>query len=192
MSPLAILVAVGPTTTTAPAKSGGSSLGLLLPLLIVGALFVFLRRGRQTRQAASTRTVGIGDRVQTAGGIRGTVVDVVGDEVRVEVAPGVVMTFVNRAVGPAPAGGTPAEATDADGHDDIGGHDDIAGHDAGPYAAEPFPAGEADGHLGGGHLDGGHLDGGHLDGGHLDGGHADGGGELHPGDSDTDPRAEGR
>ncbi|HET9691071.1 MAG TPA: preprotein translocase subunit YajC [Acidimicrobiales bacterium] len=143
MTPLAPLLLAATTTTTAgQAKSSGGGITFLLPLLLVAAVFIFMRRGRRTRQAAGTTKVGIGDRVQTAGGIRGTVVDMVDDEVLVEVAPGVVMTFVNRAVSAAPAppagaAGEPAPGDAPDSFDDTsfaqrGGSDDVP---ADPFAA---------------------------------------------------------
>ncbi len=103
------------TTTTTVAKSTSTS-GSLTPFLVLilifgGAYLLFIRpRSKRARaQQAAARQVGVGDAVMTAGGIFGTVVEVTPDSVAVEVSPGVVMTFIPRAVSarPASAGSPP-------------------------------------------------------------------------------------
>jgi preprotein translocase subunit YajC len=73
--------------------SGGSLIGLALPiLLIVGFYFLLIRpqRNRQRQQQALVASLQVGDEVMTNGGIFGTIVDIDDDEgiVTVEIAPG--------------------------------------------------------------------------------------------------------
>ena len=73
--------------------SGGSLIGLALPiLLIVGFYFLLIRpqRNRQRHQQALVASLQVGDEVMTNGGIFGTIVDIDDDEgiVTVEIAPG--------------------------------------------------------------------------------------------------------
>ena len=74
-------------------SSGGSLIGLALPiLLIVGFYFLLIRpqRNRQRQQQALVASLEVGDEVLTNGGIFGSIVDIDDDEgiVTVEIAPG--------------------------------------------------------------------------------------------------------
>ena len=74
-------------------SSGGSLIGLALPiLLIVGFYFLLIRpqRNRQRQQQALVASLEVGDEVLTNGGIFGTIVDIDDDEgtVTLEIAPG--------------------------------------------------------------------------------------------------------
>ena len=74
-------------------SSGGSLIGLALPiLLIVGFYFLLIRpqRNRQRQQQALVASLEVGDEVMTQGGIFGTIVDIDDDEgiVTLEIAPG--------------------------------------------------------------------------------------------------------
>ncbi len=92
---------------------GGSPLSMFLPLLAMIAVFywIMLRGGRKEKQKFQKMLEALkrNDRVQTIGGIRGTVVDVREDEVVVKVdeANNVRMRFARSAIkevsGPAPA-----------------------------------------------------------------------------------------
>jgi preprotein translocase subunit YajC len=75
------------------------------PVIVIAILlalaWVFLglpARRRQRSHQAMQDDVGQGDEIITAGGIHGVVREVVGDELRVEIAPGVVVTLDRRAV----------------------------------------------------------------------------------------------
>jgi preprotein translocase subunit YajC len=73
--------------------SGGSLLGLSLPLLmIVGFYFLLIRpqRAKQRAQQALLSALEVGDEVMTTGGIFGTLVEIDEEEgvVTVEIAPG--------------------------------------------------------------------------------------------------------
>ena len=151
------------TTTTTVAKTTSTS-GSLTPFLVLilifgGAYLLFIRpRSKRARaQQAAARQVGVGDAVMTAGGIFGTVVEVTPVSVAVEVSPGVVMTFIPRAVSarPASAGsppppvgaGVPAyeeaaydepayEEPDDDSDFEGSDEDDLDGDEAGSYDGE--------------------------------------------------------
>ena len=74
-------------------NSGGSLIGLALPILmIVGFYFLLIRpqRNRQRQQQALVASLEVGDEVLTNGGIFGTIVDIDDDEgtVTLEIAPG--------------------------------------------------------------------------------------------------------
>ena len=73
-------------------SSGGSLIGLALPLLmLVGFYFLLIRpqRNRQRAQQALLSALDVGDEVMTTGGIFGTIVDIDEDEgvLTVEIAP---------------------------------------------------------------------------------------------------------
>lgn len=79
---------------------GGSLSSLLFPLLLIALLLLFLtaqrRRQRAVRQTQASLEVGA--RVMTTAGLFATVAAVEGDEVLLEVAPGVVCRYVRAAV----------------------------------------------------------------------------------------------
>ncbi len=83
---------------------GGSTLGLLVPLVLMGVLFYFLLIRPQQRRARAQRdlisSVEVGDEIMTAGGILGTVTAMDDDDelLTVEIAPGTRIRMVKRAV----------------------------------------------------------------------------------------------
>ncbi len=92
-------------------------------LLVVAFFFLIVRP--QRRQLAARKAliaaVGVGDEVITAGGIYGVVLDVDDDVLRIEVAPGVVLTVAREAIArrrtdedEAPASNTQADDGPAD------------------------------------------------------------------------------
>jgi preprotein translocase subunit YajC len=89
--------------TTKPSSSSS-----LLPILIIVVLFMLVymtmsRRSRARRAAQAVNTVVPGTRVRTTSGMYGTVTSVEGnDDVMVEVAPGVHIRMMKRAVVPLP------------------------------------------------------------------------------------------
>jgi preprotein translocase subunit YajC len=102
---LTILAATSPTTTKAASKSSGSTYTLLFIVVIFGAVYLLFIRPRQQKmrqQQTAGRQLSVGDLVVTAGGIQGRLVAMDADVAEVEVAPGVVMTFLRRAVNPRP------------------------------------------------------------------------------------------
>lgn len=83
---------------------------LLLSMAFVAVMFwVFVvrpTRRREQQQAAMVAGLAVGQRVMTAGGMFGVVVSTTAGEVSLEVSPGVVVNFADRAIARrvAPAG----------------------------------------------------------------------------------------
>jgi preprotein translocase subunit YajC len=111
---------------------GSSSTTILLLIVLVFAGFYFLmirpQRRRQQQAQQQQRTVSPGARVRTIGGMFATVVSVDGDDVILEVAPGVEVRYMKRAIAEVLAAGEPeAEETVED--DEPGYHDDVSAED---------------------------------------------------------------
>ncbi len=106
------------TTVAASSKSSGSYFPLLVIIAVFAVVYFLFIRPRQQRlrqQQATNRDIGMGDEVLAFGGIYGRVVGIDGDDVQVEVAPGVVMKFVRRAITRRPSSPVtppPVQATD--------------------------------------------------------------------------------
>ncbi|MFP5210811.1 MAG: preprotein translocase subunit YajC [Acidobacteriota bacterium] len=74
----------------AGAATNGSSLPILLPLLLIPVLYLLMIRPQQKRQKqwqAMLSSIKTGDRITTAGGIRGTILSIKDDAVVIRVAP---------------------------------------------------------------------------------------------------------
>ena len=86
----------------AATKSSGSALTfpILIVLVFVGFYFLMIRPQRRRQQQAqqSQNKLLPGARVRTTAGMYATVVDVDGDDVVLEVAPGVEVRYMRRAV----------------------------------------------------------------------------------------------
>lgn len=81
--------------------SSGSGLGLLLPLVLLAALYLLMirpQRARMKQMTAVQRSLEPGRRVVTTAGLHATVTEVDGDTVLLEIAPGVVARFSVQAV----------------------------------------------------------------------------------------------
>ncbi|MPZ74243.1 MAG: preprotein translocase subunit YajC [Nitriliruptorales bacterium] len=80
----------------------GGGLTTFLPLLLIVAVFYLLLIRPQQRKAkqhqALVRSIGTGDRVVTIGGIHGTVESIDDDTIRIEIAPGTVITMTRAAI----------------------------------------------------------------------------------------------
>jgi preprotein translocase subunit YajC len=73
----------------APA-GGGSSIPMLLPLLLIPVLYLVMIRPQQKRQKQWQQmlsSIKTGDRVTTAGGIRGVILSIKDDAIIIRVAP---------------------------------------------------------------------------------------------------------
>jgi preprotein translocase subunit YajC len=73
----------------APSPAGGG-LSMLLPLLLIPVLYFVMIRPQQKRQRQWQQMLGnlkTGDRVTTAGGIRGTILSIKDDVLIIRVAP---------------------------------------------------------------------------------------------------------
>jgi preprotein translocase subunit YajC len=72
------------------AGGSGSSLPMLLPLLLIPVLYLVMIRPQQKRQKqwhAMLAAIKAGDRVTTAGGIRGIILSIKDDAIVIRVAP---------------------------------------------------------------------------------------------------------
>ena len=79
-----------------------NQLALFLPLLIIMAAFMFFASRRQKRAMQATidlhESLHIGDRVHTTSGLQGIITDITDDTVNLEIAPGVVTTWMKLAI----------------------------------------------------------------------------------------------
>src|SRR4051795_11421182 len=74
---------------------------ILIPVVLLGLMYVMLIRPQQQRarrQRELTTSIEIGDRILTVGGLLCTVVALDDETVDVEVADGIVLTFVRAAI----------------------------------------------------------------------------------------------
>lgn len=120
-----MLFALSAPPVAADNGSGGFNYSLLVFALLIAGMFWFMsrsqRRQRQRMAELQSRLVP-GQEVMTSAGIYGRVIDSEDDRVRVEVAPGVVLTVAKQAVartvdpaadpGTPPGSGTPSETGD--------------------------------------------------------------------------------
>jgi preprotein translocase subunit YajC len=106
--------------------------GQITIIWIVGialmAWFLFVRPRRQmlTRQRQLLGALSTGDQVVTVGGVYGTIAALDGDEVRLEVAPDVVIRVARRAVAGRVGVPPPAEADEPESAEEPGGSEDKA------------------------------------------------------------------
>ena len=92
---------VAPLAAASTKSSGFNPSTLILILIVVVAFYLLMIRPRQRRQQQAQQqknTVQPGARVRTTAGMYATVVDVDGDDVILEVAPGVEVRYMRRAV----------------------------------------------------------------------------------------------
>jgi preprotein translocase subunit YajC len=75
----------------APGLFGGSSgFSLLLPVLMIGVVYLMMIRPQQKKQKAWSQMLSnlkTGDRITTTGGIRGTIISLKDDALIIRVAP---------------------------------------------------------------------------------------------------------
>ncbi|HEU0191185.1 MAG TPA: preprotein translocase subunit YajC [Mycobacterium sp.] len=78
------------------------SIAAFLPFLVVLAAFMFFASRRQRRAMQATidlhESLRVGDRVHTTSGMEGTITAITNDDVELEIAPGVVTTWLKLAV----------------------------------------------------------------------------------------------
>ena len=85
----------------AAAKKSSSSFTLIFIVLLFVVGYMFLirpQRQRRQRQLQVSKQIDVGDKVLLSSGIIGRVDGFVGDHARIEVAPGVIIEVVRRAV----------------------------------------------------------------------------------------------
>ncbi|WP_422747786.1 preprotein translocase subunit YajC [Mycobacterium sp. WMMD1722] len=75
---------------------------VFLPLLIILGAFMFFASRRQRKAMQATidlhNSLQIGDRIHTTSGLQGTITGITDDNVQLEIAPGVVTTWMKLAV----------------------------------------------------------------------------------------------
>jgi preprotein translocase subunit YajC len=113
---------MGAIATAAAATSSGSNPTFLILIVVIFVVFYFLmirpQRQRQQRIAQQQGSVQPGARVRTTAGMYGTVVAVDGDDVVLELAPGVEVRFMKRAIMDVVTEGEPAEEEDTSAEED--------------------------------------------------------------------------
>src|SRR5579859_3677086 len=118
----------------AASKSSGSPLTfpILIVLVFVGFYFLMIRpqRRRQQQVQQQQRTVAPGAQVRTTAGMYATVVEVDGDDVVLEVAPGVEVRYLRRAIMEVITPGD-AEEAETPGDGEFGEPEDIHDEKAG-------------------------------------------------------------
>jgi len=84
------------------AAGGANSIMMLLPILLIGVMWFVMIRPQQKRQkqwAAMLAAIKTGDRITTAGGIRGIILSIKDDGVIIKVAPdGIKMEVAKNAI----------------------------------------------------------------------------------------------
>jgi preprotein translocase subunit YajC len=85
-----------------PAGGFGSGFSLLLPVLMIGAVYLMMIRPQQKKQkqwAQMLSELKTGDRITTVGGIRGTIISLKDDALTLRVAPdGIKIEVVKSAI----------------------------------------------------------------------------------------------
>lgn len=75
---------------------------VFLPLLIILGAFMFFASRRQKKAMQATidlhNSLQIGDRIHTTSGLEGTITGISDDDIQLEIAPGVVTTWMKLAV----------------------------------------------------------------------------------------------
>lgn len=109
------------------------SLVLFLPFLLIMGGFMYLASRRQKRAMQATidlhESLQPGDRVHTTSGMQATVVALTDDTVELEIAPGVVTTWMKLAIRDriVPEDADPDDGDDRDDRDDLDESDDRPG-----------------------------------------------------------------
>lgn len=77
-------------------------LTLFLPLIVVLGAFMFFASRRQRKAMQATidlhNSLKVGDRIHTTSGLQGTITGLTDDNVQVEIAPGVITTWMKLAI----------------------------------------------------------------------------------------------
>ena len=117
----------------AATKSSGFNPSTLILILIVVVAFYFLmirpQQRRKQQAAQKSSNVEPGARVRTTAGMYATVVDVDGDDVILEVAPGVEVRYMKRAIMEVVSPGEPVDETEMDADDEAEAEHDDVDHD---------------------------------------------------------------
>ncbi len=118
-------------------KSGNPAFTFIILAVLVGLFYVLIMRPQRNRQRKAAQTqsqVMPGQRVRTTAGMYGTVVSGDDRDVVIEIAPGVEVTMLRRAV------------MDVVSDDAMPSHEDIEADEAQEHDEEPEPQAEAEAH----------------------------------------------
>jgi preprotein translocase subunit YajC len=129
-------------TAAAATSSGGSSTFLILIVVVfIGFYFLLIRpqRNRQRKVMEQQNTVRPGARVRTTAGMYATVVAVDGDDVVLEIAPGVEARYLKRSIMEVLSPGDAEPAEDFVDETDEPADADAEHAVAEPAAEEPIP-----------------------------------------------------
>jgi preprotein translocase subunit YajC len=108
-------------SATSTAKSGFNASYLILILIVVLGFYMLMIRPQQRRRQQAMQqqnSVQPGARVRTTAGMYATVVEVDGDDVVLEVAPGIEVRYMKRAIMDVVSAGEETEETLADSAED--------------------------------------------------------------------------
>jgi preprotein translocase subunit YajC len=105
------IIAAATAATSSTPKSNDSYFLILIVVMVVGLYFFMIRPQRRRQQQAMQQqnTVEPGAQVRTTAGMYATVVEVDGDDVVLEVAPGVEVRYMKRAIMEVIAPGNPVD-----------------------------------------------------------------------------------
>jgi preprotein translocase subunit YajC len=142
-----VILAVSKTST--PAKSNGEfEFFIIIIALVAFFWFVMIRpqRNRQRRIVDQQNNVAPGARVRTTAGMYATVVEVDGDDVILEVAPGVETRYVKRAIMEVLPDPEAEAAYDGDGEsEDYAADDEVPDDESAPRDEDTGDAGDLPG-----------------------------------------------
>lgn len=100
---------------------------VIIMVLVLGVMYVTMIRPQRQRQAQQQWTVesaGVGDDVLTTGGIYGTITEVEGDDIVVEIAPALTVHMTRRGIAAVLPPDEEDEEPEADGAADADADDD--------------------------------------------------------------------
>lgn len=138
------LAAALPLATTTPPAKGSSAYTLIFLVVIVGLIYLLFMRPQRNRQRRVMQTqsqVMPGQRVRTTAGMYGTVISGDDRDIVIEIAPGVQVTMLRRAVMEVIPDDVPQDMA---AEQDMPDHEDIAPDDAQAPEQAPQDATPAD------------------------------------------------
>ena len=112
---------------------------ILILVVVVGFYMLMIRPQRRRQQQAQQRqnSVQPGARVRTTAGMYATVVEVDGDDVVLEVAPGIEVRYMRRAIMDVVSPGEETEETETDSAEDVEDVEDVQDDVEDEHPAEP-------------------------------------------------------
>jgi len=100
---------------------------VIIMVLVLGVMYVTMirpQRQRQAQQQSTVESAGVGDDVLTTGGIYGTIIEVEGDDIVVEIAPALTVHMTRRGIAAVLPPDEEDEEPEADGAADADADDD--------------------------------------------------------------------